>query len=296
MLRRRVPLSSGIVEFTVEYLGGEFVGTTASDITVDLYGRTTPSCKFLSTGSMADGTTTVTMTDDGSSAGGTTYAAITPTWISPIIQKWQHGGVYRTNNSGNYPSGSLVHHVMETEAADSGGNLVRSGTTSGHPMVAGAPRNRSSTFQPPVALSLNTQAETCLYTPPTGAPFPGPSVDSALDGIAVLLAHKWTKTYTYLQATGPVTGVARFYPGNTFKVLSVRAALSSAMTLSYNVKVNGTSLWGAAQNVTAAGVTQAAIVPDVTQAATSYITVDLVSGTVPLGQALVIHVDLANVG
>jgi hypothetical protein len=290
------PLSNSIVQFTVEYHGGEFTGaTTPPSITVELFGRTTASYKLLSTGTIAAETTTVVMTDNGSSAGTTTYAAITPTWIAPLpaVASWR---LYRTNNSGNYPSGSLVKHVVETEAADSGGNLVRSWTDTGQLLQAGAPRGQSSTFQPPGSLSLNTQAETCLYTPPSGAPFPGPSVDTALDGIAVLLAHKWTKTYTFLAATGPLVGTARYYPGNTFKVLSVRASLSNAMTVSYDVKVDGISLWGAAQSVTAVGVTQAAITPGTTYAATSYLTVDLTSGTVPAGQALVIHIDLANVG
>jgi hypothetical protein len=289
------PLSSSKVQFSVLYDGGEFVGTSPPAITVELYGRATTSYKLLSTGSIAGGTTSVVMTDDGSAAGTTVYAG-TPTWIAPPpeVAAWR---IYRTNTSGNYPSGSLVHHVVETEAADFGGNLVLFWDDMGDPLQAGAPRDSSSTFQPPSSLSLNTQAETCLYTPPTGAPFPGPSVDSALDGLATLLSHQWTKTYTFLEATGPVTGVARFYPGNGFKVLSVRAALSSAMTLSYNVKIDGTtSLWGSPQSVTAMGVTQAAITPTTAYAATSYITVDLVSGTVPAGQALVIHIDLANTG
>jgi hypothetical protein len=290
-----VPLNSSVVQFTVDYVGGPFVGPTPPNIAVDLYGRTTASYKFLSSMAMLAGATTVTMTDNGTVPGSTTYAVITPTWIAPNpdIAAWR---LYRTNNSGNYPSGSLVHHVVEAEAADSGGNLLMSWDDTGQPLVAGAPRDRSSTFQPPESVSMSTSAENCLYTPPTGAPFPGPSVDAALDGIATLLNHKWTKTYTFTEATAPVTGVARFYPGNAFRVLAVRASLSTNLTLSYNVKINNSSLWGGAQSLTNAGQTYSAAVPTTTYAATSWITVDLATGSVPAGQALVIHIDLANMG
>jgi len=288
-----VPSASSTVQFTVLYNGGEFVGTSPPAITVELFGRTSASYKILSTGTIAGGVDSVLMTDNGSVAGGTTYSAITPTWIAPVqdMAAWR---LYRSSNSGNYPSGSLVHHVVETEAADSGGNLTRSWTDMGNPLLAGAPRDRSSTFQPPAALSLSTHAETCLYTPPAGAPFPGPSVDAALDVIATLFVFNWTETYTFLTATGPVTGVARFYPGIPFKVRGVRAALSNAITVSYNVKVDGTSLWGSAQSVSAVGLTAAAATPTTTYANTSYLTVDLVSGTIAAGQALVVHVDLAK--